>query len=804
MLKNYFITSLRNIRKHKLYSVINISSLSLGLAACMMIFLFIEEEQSFDAFHERSDRIYRLDEVQSFPGTNTQNVALSMSGMGPNLLADFPEVENYARYWGRTNVLYQYENIRLTIESSPFVDSTFLSIFDYEIILGDRATALNEPNSMLLTAETAGKFFSSNDEAIGQQITIGDNLYKVTGILANVPENTHLQFDALRSMTTVTSDEPEFNNRWGSNFLVTYLQLVADADIDNMAKKYPDFLLKFMPAGPEQERDVNENYKLYLQPLKEVHLASSNIEHDYHNYRKFNGQYISVFIMVAIFILLIATVNFMNLTNSRAIYRSKEVGVRKTVGALKSQLFGQFVVETTMMSLISFLLAIAVSLLFLPLLSTMISRPLSFGYFLSSPMVLVIIMLITIGLGLISGIYPALYMASFKTIHSLKGTGVKGQKSIFQRIMVVLQFGLAIAMIISTLVVIQQLFFLKNKDIGFTKDQIMLVPMNETANNQFDNIKNSLNESSNILGVTASGQRLGNNFHQWGFRLRTDTAVLDMTPSNVHVDFDYLDVYEIELVDGRTFNKEIATDDGMAFIINEAFAKEIGLENPVGTAAGHSWYHEDSLGAIIGVAKDFNFNSLHYRVNTLSMVVHSDWGYDELSVKINAANINQAIVDVEKVWSELVPDRPFDYTFLDAHFEELYRSEDQMGKVVSIIAVLAILIACMGLFGLAAIAMEQRVKEIGIRKVLGASVSQLVLQLSASFAFLVVVAFVVFSPLTSYLLGMWLENFAFHVSLSIWIFVIGGVMALLIALATISFHTFRSARSNPVDTLRYE
>ena len=804
MFKNYLITSLRNIRKHKLYSIINISSLSLGLAACIMIFLFIQEEQSFDAFHERADRIYRLDEVQSFPGTNTQNVALTMPGMGPNILVDFPEVENFTRYAGRNKVLYQLDDTRITIESSPFVDSTFLAIFDYALILGDRTTALNEPNSMLLTEETALKFFASNEEAMGKQITIGDNLYKVTGILANVPENTHLQFDALRSMTTITSEQPEYNERFGSNSLVTYLQLVPEADLANMEAKYPDFLLKYMPPNPESERDVNDNYKLYLQPLKEVHLASSTIEHDYHNYRKFNGQYINVFIMVGIFILLIAAVNFMNLTNSRAIYRSKEVGVRKTVGALKSQLFSQFVVETALMSLISFFLAIGISLLFLPLLSTLISRPLSFSYFLSSPLLLVLVLLITLALGLISGIYPAFYMASFKTIHSLKGIGIRGKKSIFQRIMVVLQFGLAIAMIISTLVVIQQLFYLKNKDIGFTKDQIMLIPMNNTANRQFDVIKNSLKESSNILGVTASGQRLGNNFHQWGFRLRTDTAVLDMTPSNVHVDFDYLDVYEIELAAGRSFNKEIPTDDGMAFIINEAFAKEIGLENPVGTTAGHGWYHEDSLGSIIGVAKDFNFNSLHYEVNTLAMVVHSGWGYDELSVKVNAANISQAIADVEQVWTELVPDRPFEYSFLDSHFEELYRSEDQMGKVVTIIAVLAILIACMGLFGLAAIAMEQRVKEIGIRKVLGASVAQLVVKLSASFALLVVIAFVIFSPLTSFLLGKWLENFAFHVGLSIWIFAIGGVIALLIALATISFHTFRSARSNPVDTLRYE
>lgn len=804
MFRNYLITSVRNIRKYSLYSVINISSLALGLAACIMIFLFIREEQSFDAFHEDVNQIYRLNEVQSFPGTNTQNVALSMPGMGPNLLSDFPEIENYTRYMGRNKVLFELEDKQITINNAPFVDSTFLEIFNYKMVFGDRATALDKPSSMLVSEETALKFFPTLEDALGKQFTIGEDLYKVTGIIENVRENTHLQFDALRSMTTVTSQEPGFNERWGSNFLVTYLRLIPDADLTLMESRYPEFLSKYMPPGPDDDRDVNDYYKLYLQPLQDVHLASSNIEHDYENYRKFNGQYIGVFIMVGIFILLIATVNFMNLTNSRAIYRSKEVGVRKTIGAVKGQLLSQFVIETALMSVMAFMVAMVISLLFLPMLSTMISRPLSLTYFLENPLLLIYFFIITILIGLLSGLYPAFYMSSFKTIDSLKGKGVKGQKSIFQRAMVVVQFGLAIAMIISTLVVIQQLFFIKNKDVGFTKDQIMLVPMNGTANDNFDFIKNSLLESSNILGVTASGQRLGNNFHQWGFRLRTDTAVLDMTPSNVLVEYDYLDVYEIELVDGRTFNKEIATDDGMAFIINEAFAREIGLDNPVGTRAGHSWYHEDSLGTIIGVAKDFNFNSLHYEVNTLAMVVHSGWNYDELSVKVNAANVSRAIAEVEKVWTELVPDRPFEYSFLDAHFADLYRSEDQMGKVVTIIAVLAILIACMGLFGLVAIAMEQRVKEIGIRKVLGASVGQLVVKLSASFTLLVIIAFVIFSPLTSYFLGRWLENFAFHVSLTIWVFALGGILALAIALATIGFHTFKSARSNPVDTLRYE
>lgn len=370
--------------------------------------------------------------------------------------------------------------------------------------------------------------------------------------------------------------------------------------------------------------------------------------------------------------------------------------------------------------------------------------------------------------------------------------------------MVVLQFGLAIAMIISTLVVIQQLFFINNKDIGFSKDQIMLVEMNSTANDQLENLKTELLKNSSVIGVTASGQRLGNNFHQWGFRIRTDTAVMDMTPSNVNVDYNFLDVYEIELTDGRTFDESFATDNGMAFIINESFAKEIGIEDPVGTPAGHGWYHEDSLGSIIGIVKDFNFNSLHYKVNTLAMVVHPNWGYDELSVKLNSNDIQQGIKDVEAVWNELVPDWPFEYYFLDTHFDELYRSEQQMGTVVTIIAILAILIACMGLFGLAAIEMKRRIKEIGIRKVMGASVTGLVIQLSTRFSLLVIISFILFSPFTTIFLNRWLNNFAFKISVEVWVFVVGGLAALFIALLTVSYQILKSARANPVDTLRYE
>lgn len=806
MLKNYVKIAFRNLLKQNLYSFINIFSLSLGIAACIIIYLFVHDEEGFDQFNTKVDHIYRLEEVQSFTGTNVQNVALSMPGMGPNLLAEFPEVINYTRFWGRGKQLYEFEDKRITIEKTVAVDSTFLKIFDFELLQGDKNTALDEPNTIVLTQETALKLFPSIDEALGKILTFSSSTLKVTGVCENVPENSHLQFDALMSITTNTRENQEFNNRWGSNFLVTYLELTDDVDLNNMHSKFPNFLLKHMPADEGETDDVNDYYKLYVKSLSDVHLASTQVEHDYHNYRKFNGSYINIFKIAGVFILLIACFNFMNLTTARASYRWKEVGVRKSIGAKYNQLFWQFILESLLLAFIALLFAFAISFIFTPVINDAIGRSMNIAHLFGNWKIVLLLVSLTIPLGVLSGIYPSLILTSVKPAMILKGGAMKGGKNLFQNSLVVVQFGLAISMIISTLVVLQQIKFINSKDLGFDKDQIVLIDMNGNANESFTTLKNELQTNPKVLGVTASGQRIGNNFHQWGYKVKTDTAVTNYTPSNVNVDFDFLKVYGIDLLEGRDFDESIFTDNGLAFIINESLAKDLGisLDKIVGTPAGHSWYHEDSLGAIIGVVKDFNFNSLHYKINTLSMVVHSEWGYSECSIKISGDDIQETLAEIERTWTAQVPDWPFEYSFLDDHFEELYRSDQQMSTVVSIMAILSVLIACMGLFGLAAITTEKRTKEIGIRKVLGANLFQINVVLAKNFILLVLVSFILFIPLTVMLLNYWLQNFAYKVELSPIIFLGGGIISILIALATVSYHTIRSALKNPVDTLRYE
>lgn len=799
MLKNYFAIAWRAIRQKPLYSFINIFSLSVGLAACLVIYLFVQDERSFDEFHEKNAAIYRLDEVQNFPGTNEQKVALSMPGMAPAIGREFPEVVTYTRFQNRNKLLMTKGETRMLVQNVAHVDSTYLDIFDFPLLAGDRATALDAPYSMAVTENLALKFFKTTGEALNNTLTFRDKEYTITAILKNIPENSHMQFDVLISITTITSNDKEFNNRWGGNSLNTYLVLHPNTSIKAMEEKFPAFMSRHM-----DDPKINDYYKLYLQPLADVHLGSTDIEHDYNNYRKFNGKYLEVFYIIGGFILLIAAVNFMNLTTARASHRWKEIGVRQSVGARKFQLFGQFIFESTMLAVVALVLACVIDLACIPLLNKAIGRQLDLIAFFQQPLHVSLVVAGTLALGLLTGIYPAFYMASANMAKAMKGKGKTEGRSVFRSSLVVVQFGLALAMIVSTLVVLQQLSFMNSADIGFDKDQILLVDMNQDANKSFETLKQELQQHDVIKGVTASGQRLGNNLHQWGFKVRLDTGILEITPSNLNVDYDFLKVYGIELKSGRGFSKEYASDKGMAFVINETFEKELGLKETVGTEAGHGYYHQDSLGSIIGVVKDFNFNSLHYKVNTLSMVVHPDWGYDEMTIKLAAGRTEEGIALAKELWSKHVPGYPFDYTFLDQHFAVLYSSDKQMGAVVSIMAGLAIVISCVGLFGLAAITTEKKTKEIGIRKSLGATETQITVLLSRNFTWLIILSFVIVSPLTFILLRTWLQNFAYRVSINPLLFLAGGVIALTIALLTISYHTVRSARANPVKALRYE
>jgi putative ABC transport system permease protein len=804
MFKNYFKTSFRNLWKNKVFSAINIAGLAIGMAACILILLFVLYEKRFDGMHSKN--IYRLDEVQKFPGmVAPQNVALSMFPMGPTLRSEFPEVANFTRVRRTEKFDLTIRDTKIFLPSAYFVDSTFLQMFDFKLLKGDRTSVLQQPNSILLTEETAVKLFG-NEDPIGKTVThyIGDTtLYTVKGILADVPKNSHLQFDALMSLSTRYG--PDNMENWGGNWLVTYLQLIPGANIAAMEKKFPDYLKKHMT-----ENDRWKFYELFLQPLNEIHSGSTQITHDYINFQKFDSRYTSLFTLIAIIVLAIAAINFMNLSTAKSNERAKEVGIRKAIGAQRSQLTAQFLGESVLLTCMALVLALVLVKLSLPYVSALSNRALQFSVLYKEAGMLAGGLAGALGVGLIAGIYPALFLSSFNAIKVLKGARLMGGNKInLRNVLVTIQFTSAIFLIIATVFALRQLRFMETMNPGFSRDQVMIIPLDQVTSPKYDALKTELLASTRITNVSGAQQRLGNNLHQTGVTFHGDGPARDLASSQIIVDPDYLSLYNIQLVAGRNFSHDYASENAKAYIINESLARELLKETPKATMESlvgkrFGFGGMDSAGYIIGIAKDFNFNSLHHKIETLCMLNQKDWGYSEMSVKIKGGQSSAAIAQVSATWKKLFPDHPFEYTFLDEHFDTLYKADAQVSRVVGILAVLAIIISCLGLFGLASYSAERRVKEIGIRKVLGASVQSITTLLSKDFIRLVIIANIIAWPLAWLVMHRWLQDFAYRISLSWMVFLLAGSVAILVAILTISFHAIKTAMANPVKALRSE
>ena len=803
MLKNFLTIALRNLGKNKAFSIINIFGLAIGIAACIVIMLFVFYEKSFDAMHSKN--IYRLDEVQAFPGmVQPQNVALSMYPMGPTLTSDFPEIKNFTRVRQANKLDLSYGDKRIFFPTIMYVDSTFLQLFDFEVVRGDRKLILEKPNSIALTEESAKKLFG-NEDPIGKTVVkyVGDTIrFTVTGIMKNTPKNSHLQFDGLASFSTIAG--PENMDNWGGNWLVTYLELEKGTNVAALEKKFPAYLKKYMGRN---EGEGWKFYTLFLQQLSVVHDSSGDITHDYMNYKKFDKRYTYIFSIIAIIILIIACINFMNLSTARSAERAKEVGIRKTIGAGRLQLASQFLGESVLLSLIALIIAIVLVKLSLPAIANLSQRELDLPLD-NVPMVLLIIGA-TMVVGLFAGLYPAGYLSSFKPIRVLKGSIQTGKsKSTLRNFLVVGQFTGAVLLIIGTVFATRQLRYMQTKDPGFNRDQVMILPLNRITSGKYDALKQELLSNTAVSSVTASQQRLGNNLHQAGMRFHGKGPMRELTSSQVVVDPDYLTLYKIPIIAGRNFTHDVS-DNARAYIVNEAMAKELLKDDPkasyetlIGKRYGFGGM--DSTGFIAGVASDFNFNSLHHKIETLTIFCQKDWGYSEVSIRINGAAAQNAIDHVANAWKKVNPDQPFEYSFLDEHFKELYDADRAVSKVVGILAGLAILISCLGLFGLASYSAERRVKEIGIRKVLGASVQNIAGMLSRDFLRLVLISTLIAWPIAWFGVTRWLQDFAYRVPVSWWVFIMAAGIALFIALFTVSFQAVKAAIANPVKSLRTE
>ncbi|MEZ4699092.1 MAG: FtsX-like permease family protein [Rhodothermales bacterium] len=792
LLTNYFKLALRSIRNHPGSALLNLVGLAMSMAAALVILLFVRHELSFDTFHEDAPRIYRLNEIQSFTGITPQHVALSMYPMGPALMEDYPEVESFARIAGAPQTVSIDGELRL-VERPIRVDPAFFTLFDFPVRAGDPAAGLADPFAIVLTESTAQTLFGTAD-AMGRELIVGENTYHVAAILAPFPGPSHLEFDAVFSMKE-NDDERNMQN-WGSNWLVTYLRLAEGASASDLDSKLPEFTLNHM--GEER----SQAYELYLQPLLDVHLGSAHMTHDYRNWRKFDRRYVYMFALLGGFLLVVAGINFMNLTTARSAARAKEVGVRKAIGARRTELASQFLSESLVMAFASLVLAVGLAMLALPFVNQLSQRDIPFTALFAWPLP-VWLLGATLGFGLLAGVYPAFVLSAFRPVLALKGaTSRSGRKTPFRNVLVVFQFAIAMALIVGTVLTVRQFRYMQQRDIGFNKEHVLVVPMSRMANTHYEALKQTLLAAPGVLGVTASNQRLGNNLHQWGTRAETEAGeTIGLSISNIVVDYNYLDFYGMDLKEGRWFSEERGTDLGRARVVNEAMVAEMGWTHPLGMRIGFGG--DDTLGTVIGVARDFNFNSLHNKVEPLAMSVQ-DFGYDEASIRIDPAMAREAITAVERIWTASVTDRPFDYSFLDEHLSELYRTDQQVSEVVAIVAGFAIFIACLGLFGLAAVTTEQRTKEIGIRKALGATIPQLLMLLSKEYLRLVAVAFVIASPIAFVLMRSWLAEYPYRIDIGFGVFVLAGVLTLVIALGTISYRSLAAARSNPVDTLRYE
>jgi putative ABC transport system permease protein len=800
MFRIYLRSAFRNLVRHRTYTFLNVFGLATGMAACIVILLFAYYEKSFDGMHHRN--LYRLNEADKFTATGIiQKKAETMFAMGPTMKAEFPEVVNYCRVDGVGQYEMTYGEKRMFFPQTFFVDSSFLDMFDFPLLHGDRQTALQKPNSIVLTESAARKLFGVTDP-IGKTIAHFDRdtvVFTVTGILKDIPGNSQLQFDALQSFNTIY--KPGWMDHWNDHWVGTYLELSRNTDMTILEGKFPAYL----DRHHIKSKDIQSG--LFLLPLKEVHANSTEILYDDEiNFQKFDRRYTNIFLFVGFLVLLIACINYMNLATAQSADRAKEVGIRKTVGALRRQLGSQFVVESVLLSVISLGVALVLVSLALPYIDKLSGRDLSPLLF-AHPGLSAAFFIGTIGVGVLSGLYPAIYLSAFRPVKVLKGGGETGkQKGYFRNILVVGQFSSAIFLVIATVLIFRQLNFMEKQDPGFDRDQVVTIRLHGVTGAKYELLKQELSGSLLVTGVTGAQDHLGGPLNTMGFGFWPgDKPMQVLFTSGIFVDPDYLRVLKIPLLAGRDFLAEKSAFN-KEFIINELLARQLLKDRPGAPLTWLIGKHlgDDTLCSIVGITGNFNFNSLHYKVEPLFLLNQGAKSFNTVSIKINGRQAHEALAVIESTWRKILPEYPFSYEFLDDHFRELYRTDTQLSQMVAIVAGLTILISCLGLFGLASFSAERRTKEIGIRKVLGASVQDVVMLLSKQFIGLVLIANLIAWPLAWLALHRWIQDYAYRVAISWWVFLLAGVAAVGIALLTVSFRAVKAAVANPVETLRTE
>jgi putative ABC transport system permease protein len=807
MLKNYLKIALRNILRDKVFSIINIAGLAIGIATCLIIMLFVQDELSYDKFNEKADRIVRVGFKGKMSG-ETMNEASVMPPVAKALQNDYPAIQNTTRlkiYGGIEKIVYQTKTFREN--KVAFVDPNFFEVFTIPFIKGNTKKALNEPNTVVISKEAANKYFG-NQDPIGKLLNFKNTntFFKVTGLFDKIPENAHFHFDLFASMANIPEAK---ETSWMAGNFYTYLVLPEGYDYKKLEAKLPLAVEKYL--GPElkvsmgmdlsQFRQKGNDVGLYLQPLTDIHLKSNSTSELEANS---NIQYVYILGAIALFMLLIACINFVNLSTASSAKRAKEVGIRKVLGSERKELIGQFMVESILLTVLALVVSVALVYAVLPMFNQLSGKNLYLGI-IDNPLIILALIAFGLFIGLLAGFYPAFFLSSFQPIKTLKSKLTTKTNGIDLRSgLVVFQFSVSVILIIGTFVVYKQLNYIQNKKLGYEKDQIIVMKNTWALGAKEAAYLEELRKNSNIINISNSGYLpAGNTYENLISTSPTGNKSVIRRTHVYQIDDQYIPTMGMKILKGRNFSKAFSTDSS-AILINETLAKLYGWNN---NAIGRTLeIFSDNVGStkklvVIGIVQDFHFNSLHKAIEPLMMVQQETSGF---IIKAKAQNIQPLITKLKTDWTNFHVEEPFSYTFLDEDFNKIYISEQKIGKILGIFTGLTIFIACLGLFGLVTYIAEQRTKEIGIRKVLGATLPNLITLLSIDFLKLVIIAILIASPISYYLMQKWLQEFAYRINIEWWFFVIAGVVSIAIALLTIGYQAIKAAVANPIKSLKTE
>ncbi|HXB93169.1 MAG TPA: ABC transporter permease [Puia sp.] len=819
MLKNYLKIAFRNLAKYKFISFINLFGLTVGLSCCLLILSYIIHETSYDRFNSKADRIYRV--TRSFNDRNGI-VSLHLSAVappfGPLLQNDFPDIEAMTRVLSNGTTPMRYEEKIFNEQNAYFADSNFTRIFDVAVTRGNPANALADPFSVMITEEEAKKYFNG-DDPMNKVIRMNDQYnFKVTGIFRPFPSNAHFHPTMLLSFSTLRDSaiygEKNLMTNFGNNAFDTYLLLPAHYPVRSMEAQFPNFLDKVMAqprananAGAAANLKPHDFTKLFLQPLTDIHLRSHLDDELEENG---DSKRIWIFSAIALFILLIACINYMNLSTARSALRAKEIGIRKVAGAQRQEIIMQFLSESVLMAYMALIFAGLLVWAVMPWVNAATGLELSITS-LIRPQVMVPLLLTPLAVGLLSGVYPALFMSSFQPSKVLKGLFKAGGGTIsFRKVLVVAQFAISIILIVSTVIVFQQLHYMQTSSLGFSKEHILTMDYNSGLDRRFTAFREQLLRNQNIKNAARSSRiPSGRLLDSQGAQTESGDSLQPVTATIKYlaVDYDFNDTYGIPLAAGRDFSRTYGTDTA-GFVLNAAATSVLGLRSPE-EAVGKKFQYGNVKGRIIGIVKDFHFESMHQKIIPLIMVLPPEapgGPFNKISIKIGGNNIPGTLAQIERTWKQYLPTTPFEYTFLDERFNRLYQSEERQGSLFTSFSGIAVFIACLGLLGLSAFSISQRIKEIGVRKVLGASTGSLVRLLSVEFLKLVAIAALFAIPVAWYVMFKWLGDFAYRISIlgQWWVFLAAAILAATVALVTISWQAIRAAMANPVKSLRSE